>query len=81
MLKLKSLAFEYFHIKILLQRRLRWFGHASRRAPDMIIREVICLTPLPTWRKRRGGQLKTWSTIVQEDLGSMAYDDGTGSGQ
>ncbi len=40
---------------VLLQRRLRWFGHASRRAPGEIIQEVICSTPLPTWRKRRGG--------------------------
>ncbi len=40
---------------VLLQRRLRWFGHASRRAPGEIIRDVICPTPLQTWRKRRGG--------------------------
>ncbi len=39
---------------VLLQRRLLWFGHTSRRPPGEIIREVICPTPLPTWRKRRG---------------------------
>ncbi len=53
---------------VLLHHRLRWFGHASRRAPGEIIREVICRTPLPTWGKRRGGQLKTWSRTIQEDL-------------
>ncbi len=37
-----------------LQRRLRWFGHAFRPAPGEIIREVICPTPRPTKRKRRG---------------------------
>ncbi len=40
---------------VLLQRRLRWFGPASRRAPGEIIREFSCPTPLPTGRKRRGG--------------------------
>ncbi len=54
---------------VLPQRRLRWFGHASRRAPGEIVQEVICPTPRPTWRKRQGGgQLKTWSRTIQKDL-------------
>ncbi len=39
---------------MLLQRYLHWFGDASRRDPGEVIREVICTTPLPTWRKCRG---------------------------
>ncbi len=51
-----------------LQRRLRWFGHAPRRGPGELIREVISPTPPPTWRKRLGGQLKTWSGTIKKDL-------------
>ncbi len=44
---------------VLIQRRLRWFGHASRRGLGELIREVISSIPPPTWRKLRGRQPKT----------------------
>ncbi len=47
---------------VLLQRRLRWFGHAARRLAGEIIREVINPEPPVHWCKKRGGQLKTWKT-------------------
>ncbi len=54
-------------LSVLLQRHLRWFGHASRRTPGEIIRihlpnSVVDLAETP------GGQLKTWSRTIQEDL-------------
>ncbi len=51
--------------------------------PRWTIREVICPTHFPAWRRRRGGQLMTLSRTVQEVLtllGSMPFDDGTGIG-
>ncbi len=49
---------------LLMQRRLRWFGHAARR-PEC---ELVLPTPLRTWRKRDGGQLKTWATTTKAGL-------------
>ncbi len=56
---------------VLLQRRLRWFGHAARRPAGEIIREVINLEPPVHWRKKRGGKLKTWMTRLKEDLARL----------
>ncbi len=53
---------------LLLQHRLRWFGHATSRAPDEFMRELNNLDVLRTWRKRIGGQLKTWATTLEGDL-------------
>ncbi len=47
-----------------LQRRLRWFGHAARRPAGLIVRDVIDPVPPPHWRLKRGGQLKTWLTML-----------------
>ncbi len=52
---------------VLLQRRLSWFGHAARRPAGEIIRE-----PPVHWRKKRGGQLKTWMTTLKEDLARLS---------
>ncbi len=57
---------------MLLQRRLRWFGHAARRPAGEIIREVINPEPPVQWRKKRGGQLKTWMTTMKEDLARLS---------
>ncbi len=44
---------------LLVQRRLRGFGHAARH-PDLL------LPTLPrSWRRRTGGQLKTWATTIK----------------
>ncbi len=53
---------------LLLQRRFRWFGHAARRAPGEFMRELINPNVPRSWRKRTGGQLKTWATTLKEDL-------------
>ncbi len=53
---------------LLLQRRRRWFGHAARRAPGESMRELINPDVPRTWRKRTGGQLKTCTTTLKEDL-------------
>ncbi len=51
---------------VLLQRRLRWLGHAARRPTGEIICEVINPEPPVHWRKKRRGQLKTWMTTLNE---------------
>ena len=40
---------------VLLQSRLRWFGHASRRPEGELIRHVLLLPSLPNCRKRAAG--------------------------
>ncbi len=53
---------------LLLQRRLRWFGHAARRAPGEFMRELINPDVPRTLRRRTGGQLKTLAATLKEDL-------------
>nr|VZI06844.1 unnamed protein product [Spirometra erinaceieuropaei] len=50
------------------ERRLRWFGHVLRRPPQEL--NVTALDPavLPHWRRRRGGQFKTWLDTVRQDM-------------
>ncbi len=60
---------------MLFQRRLRWFGHAARRPAGEIFREVINPEPPAQWRKKRGGQLKTWMTTLKEDLARLSGPD------
>ncbi len=53
---------------LLVQRRLRWFGHAARRPEGELIKDLLLPTPPRTWRRRAGGQLKTWATTIKTDL-------------
>ncbi len=53
---------------LLLQRRLRWYGYAARRPEGELIKGLLLPTPPPTWRRRAGGQLKTWATTIKADL-------------
>ncbi len=53
---------------LLVQRRLRWFGHAARRLEGEPIKDLLLPTPPRMWRRRAGGQLKTWATTTKADL-------------
>ncbi len=53
---------------LLVQRRLRWFGHVARRPEGELIKDLLLPTPPRTWRRRTGGQLKTWATTTKADL-------------
>ncbi len=53
---------------LLVQRRLRCFGHAARRPEDELIKDLLLPTPPRTWRRRAGGQLKTRATTIKADL-------------
>ncbi len=68
-----------FHLRalppVLHQRRLCWFGHATRRPAGEIIREAINPEPPAHWCKKRGGHLKMWMTIVKEDLARLRGPD------
>ncbi len=55
-------------LALLVQRRLRWFGHAARRPEGKLIKDLLLPTPPRTWRRRTGGQLKTWATTIKADL-------------
>ena len=57
---------------LLLQRRLRWFGHVSRRPQDELLHRALHISPDVSWRRRPGGQLKTWSTTIKQDLSLMS---------
>ncbi len=53
---------------LLVQRRLRWFGHAARRPEGELIKDLLLPTQPHTWSRRAGGQLKTWATTTEADL-------------
>ncbi len=57
---------------LLMQRRLRWFGHAARRPEGELIKDILLPTPPRTWRRRAGGQLKTWATTIKADLEAVS---------
>ncbi|BHF86051.1 hypothetical protein SprV_ctg2902923000 [Sparganum proliferum] len=50
------------------ERRLRWFGHVLRRPPQELSVTALDPAPLPHWRRRRGGQFKTWLDTVRQDM-------------
>ncbi len=53
---------------LLVQRRLRWFGHAARRPEGELIKDLLLPTPPRTWRRRAGGQMQKWATTTKADL-------------
>ena len=53
---------------LIRKRRLQLFGHVARMAPDKLPRSVFFPRPPNTWKKRRGGQSKSWNKTVLEDL-------------
>jgi hypothetical protein len=48
--------------------RLRWAGHVLRKPDDEIVSVVIRGEPDANWRRKRGGQLKSWKDKFKEDL-------------
>ncbi len=53
---------------LLVQRRLRWFGRTARRPDTELIKDLLLPTTPRTWRRRTGGQLKTWASTTEADL-------------
>ena len=53
---------------IIKQRRLRWFGHTLRRPHHTFVNKALRCTPLSGWKKRHGGQKKTWLACIKADL-------------
>ncbi len=54
-------------LALFVQRRLHWFGLASRRPEGELIKDLLLPTPPRTWRRRAGGQPKTWATTIKAD--------------
>ena len=52
----------------ILKRRLRWFGHVARRPPDELIKRCMVAESPAQWRRRTGGQFRTWFSTVKKDL-------------
>ncbi|BHF83345.1 hypothetical protein SprV_0802648900 [Sparganum proliferum] len=50
------------------ERRQRWFGHVLRRPPQDLSVADLDPASLPNWRRRRGGQFKTWLDTVRQDM-------------
>ena len=50
------------------RRRLQWFGHVLRKGDTALTRLVIDPKPARDWRRRRGGQVKTWLSTVKADM-------------
>ena len=57
---------------VLLHCHLRWFGHAAQRPEGELIRDVFLPISLPNWRKCDGGQLKTWTSTIKDDLAALS---------
>ncbi len=53
---------------LLVQRRLRWFGHTARRPEGELIKDLLLPTPPRTWRRQAGGQLNMRATTIKADL-------------
>ncbi len=53
---------------LLVQRRLRWFGHATRRPEGELIKDLLLPIPPPTRHRLAGGRLKVWATTTKADL-------------
>ena len=56
------------------KRRLQWFGHVVRRDDSTLIRQVLNPTPCQGWKRRTGGQLKTWLDTVKKDVDCFGLD-------
>jgi hypothetical protein len=52
----------------LVKARLRLLGHVARMPQERLPRAVFLSTPPRDWRKRRGGQVKTWRKTIEDDL-------------
>ncbi len=53
---------------LLVQKRLRRFGHAARRPNGELINDLLLSTPPRMWRRRTGVQLKTWANTMKAGL-------------
>ncbi len=52
----------------LIGRKLLWFGHPTKRPEGELIRDPLFPVSPHSWRKRTGGQLKTWAPTIRADL-------------
>ena len=57
---------------IQLQRLLWWFGYAARHPEGELTHNVLLPTSLPNGWKRDSGQLKTWASIIKDDLAALS---------
>ena len=56
-------------LSLLIQRRrLQWFGHVLRRPDTEMTKLVLNPKPGRGWRRRQGGQRKTWLATVKSDM-------------
>ncbi len=53
---------------LLVQRRLLWFCNTARHPGGKLVKDLLLPKPPRMWRRRIGGQLKTWTTTTRVDL-------------
>ena len=51
-----------------MKRRLQWFGHVARRPDTILMKQVLNPEPCQGWKRRSGGQIKTWLDTVKTDV-------------
>jgi hypothetical protein len=51
--------------------RLKWLGHVARMPTGRLPRETFFARPQKEWKRRPGGQRKTWRKCVENDTRSM----------
>ena len=56
---------------VIQSRRLQWFGHVLRRPATEMTKLALNPKPGVGWRRRRGGQTKTWLATVKGDMDSI----------
>ena len=58
----------YISMEVRLQKmRLQWLGHLARMAPDRLARRSFFTSVPHDWKRRAGGQRKTWEKTVKCD--------------
>jgi hypothetical protein len=55
-------------VDVIKQNRLRWAGHVLRRPEDEIVNISLRAEPDVGWKRRRGGQIKSWKDKFKSDL-------------
>jgi hypothetical protein len=58
-------------VSVIKQNRLKWAGHVLRRPETEIVGISLRAEPDVGWKRRRGGQIKSWKDKFKSDLESF----------
>ncbi|KAK6762948.1 hypothetical protein RB195_023598 [Necator americanus] len=60
--------------EVVMENRLRFFGHVTRRPSDRLVQVVLRMLPDPNWKRPPGRKRKLWMEMVKEDLRTLGVD-------